>query len=177
MANIGGRILEDTAVAVAGDFVPTLKALPIPAIDDPDPTLAAQIKDIVEHLAQNRIGDLPITAPLKAELNGELEKDEFKSLAFFGPVLDVRLIERKSEGSGWATSYKVTTETLNCSSTARAIAMEGYVNSECTIECYLLGELWPGMAPSCGRSHKLAEISKRKHGLAEMTLRQAGEVP
>ncbi len=107
MANIGGRVLEDTAIAVAGDFVPALKALPISAIDDPDPTLAAQIKDIVENLAQHRIGNGPFTASLETELKGEVEKDAFKILASFGPILDVRLIERKADGSGWATSYKV----------------------------------------------------------------------
>ncbi len=107
MANIGGRVLEDTAIAVAGDFVPALKALPIPALDDPDPALAAQVRGIVESLAQHRIGNGPFTASLEAELKGELEKDDFRSLASLGPVLDVRLIERKADGSGWATSYKV----------------------------------------------------------------------
>ncbi|HWF06464.1 MAG TPA: serine hydrolase domain-containing protein [Candidatus Angelobacter sp.] len=107
LTNANNRDLEDMALRVAGFYAPALVPAEKKAIPDAEPEVTAEIKKIIDGLANRQLDATLFTPERAATMNDQLKADFPEDIRRLGAILSVELLERKNESENRIYRYRI----------------------------------------------------------------------
>ena len=101
---VAGRINQ----GIAKLYIPTLSLRHLREQADNDPQTTVRLRDALRELLAGKVGPENFTPERGAALSSDRSKDFWRQLATYGPLKDVRYVEREASESGGARRYRVT---------------------------------------------------------------------